>query len=184
MAKDIRPAWQQVLLVALNNVPKGKDGRAAWDKLNAEEQSAVMQFLGDQCGHDPKKAQGMLAETTGMLKPGKRRAWLWVLLAIVIGTAVAIWGIHMLGERFGDLHGYVTILLCLSRLEQAWNVTPVRHMVQVWMERTSNYAGTVSALNEMYRIVTLPKKELRSKAALVLWAALLAILVILTFVIA
>ena len=45
MAKRMVPAWQQVLLVALNNVRKAKNGRDAWDKLNDGEKAAVMDFL-------------------------------------------------------------------------------------------------------------------------------------------
>ena len=116
MRKKDLPAWQQVVLTALENVPKAKDGHDAWQKLNPEEQSAVMGFLGEHCGHDPEKAQAMLEETAGMVKPGKRFAWLWALLVIMVAVAGAIWVFCMLEERFGDLHGYVMILLCLSRL--------------------------------------------------------------------
>ena len=45
MAKKTVPAWQQVLLVALNNVPGAKNGRDAREKLNDGEKAAVMDFL-------------------------------------------------------------------------------------------------------------------------------------------
>ena len=182
MAKKSLPAWQQVLLTALRNVPKAKDGHDAWRKLSAEEQVAVMDFLAEQCGSDPEKALTLLEESVAMIKPGRRGAWLWYLLGLLIIMAIVLWAFWELEKHFGDLHGYVVMLLCLSRLEQAWNVTPTYRMVQVWTERISSRAGTASALKEMHRICSLPKKELRSKAALIIWSALLAIVSILTFV--
>ena len=178
MARKL-PAWQQVLLVALNNVPGAKNGRDAWDKLNDGEKAAVMDFLTEHCGDE---AQAKLEETTAMIGSGKRYAWLWVLLVMLVITALLIGGYWVLEQRVGDLKGWVIILLCVSRLEQAWNVSPVQRMAEIWGERTSTHAGTASALKEMHQTFCLPKKELRSKAAMVLWAALLVICVIVTVV--
>lgn len=183
MPKKNLPAWQQVVLTALNNVPKAADGHDAWQKLNAEEQAAVMGFLGEHCGHDPEKAQAMLEETAGMVKARKRGAWIWVLILLLIITATAVWVYWELEKHLGDLSDYIMMLLCLSRLEQAWNVTPTLRMVRVWTERTENRSGTASALKEMERLLSLPKKELRSKAALISWSVLLVVVMILAFAI-
>ena len=45
MKRKNLPAWQQVLLVVLESVPKAKNGQDAWDKLNDGEKAAVMDFL-------------------------------------------------------------------------------------------------------------------------------------------
>lgn len=147
-----------------------------------EEQAGVMRFLGDHCGHDPEKTQAMLEETSGMVKSSKRGTWIWVLILVLIITATAVWMYWEIEKHLGDLSDYIMMLLCLSRLEQSWNVTPIPRMVQVWTERTANRAGTASALNEMNQILALPKKELRSKAALIWWSVLLVIVIILMFV--
>lgn len=183
MAKKALPAWQQVLLTALNNVPKAKDGHNAWQKLNENEQAAVMSYLGEHCGHDPEQAQAMLDETAGMVKAHKRGAWLLVVLVVLIITAAAIWAYWALEKHFGDLNGYAIILLCLSRLVQEWNVTPTPRMVQAWSEHLANRDGTASALKEMERLLSLPKKELRSKAELIFYFVALTIVVVLEFVI-
>lgn len=179
MAKKTVPAWQQVLLVALESVPEHDNGADAWQRLNPAEQAAIMDYLAAHCGDE---AQAKLDETTAMIGSGKRYAWLWVLLVMLVITALLIWGYWVLEQRVGDLKGWVIILLCLSRLEQAWNVSPVQRMAEIWGERTSTHAGTASALKEMHQTFFLPKKEFRSKAVLALWAALLMICVIVTVV--
>ena len=46
MKRKRLPAWQQVLLVVLGNVPGAKGGHDAWEQLNGEEKAAVMEFSG------------------------------------------------------------------------------------------------------------------------------------------
>lgn len=181
MAKETMPPWQQVILTALRYVPKAKDGHDAWQKLNPEEQAAMMDYLGEHSGHDLEQAQKMLDGTVVMVK-SRKRVWLWVLIFVLIAAATALWVCWLFEKHVGDLSDYAIILLCLSRLEQAWNVTPYRRMAQVWTEHLSNRDGTTSALKEMERIWFLPKRELRSKTELVLYSVALAIVLTLTFV--
>ena len=85
--KKSLPGWQQVLRVALENVPKAKNGQDAWNGLNADEKTAVMAFLAEHCGED--RAQSALEETIPLARPHRVPRWLKYLFALALYLALS-----------------------------------------------------------------------------------------------
>ena len=162
MAKRMVPAWQQVLLVVLNNVPKAKNGRDAWDKLNDGEKVAVMDFLTEHCGDE---AQAKLDKTCGKVKHGKGWRTTVGLLIVLAILAVVLWL-----EKYveGD-HRYLWIVLCPLNMYTAWQGNPVGKAQQIWEERAETDQGTALALKVMYQIYTAPRKARMNKVMFGFW---------------
>ncbi len=173
MAKKTFPAWQQVLLTALNNVPKAKNGHDAWAKLNDEEQAAMMDFLTEHCGEN---AQAALEESCGKIKREKWWNTLWVGLAVLIFSVlvVAIW--YWAEERLGkEITPYVWTALTLLNLSTTLRGEPFSQMIRIWKEHVATQYGTTLALNDMYRHYNLPRRERISKGMFILWLVMLVL---------
>ena len=166
MAKKTVPAWQQVLLVALNNVPGAKNGRDAWDKLNDGEKAAVMDFLTEHCGDE---AQAKLEETCGQVKQGKGWRTTVGLLIVLAILAVALWAMLWLEKYVEDVHQYLWLVLCPLNMYTAWQGNLAGKAQQIWKERAETDQGTVLALKVMYQIYTAPRKERMNKVMFGLW---------------
>lgn len=153
MLKKTLPAWQQVLLTALNNVPKAKDGRDAWQKLNENEQAAVMGFLGEHCGHDPEQVQAMLDETAGMVKPRSKR--MLILTGAVIATIAVIWILIVLVNMYSDqaTHAIHVGIWLFNSISVIINAKGDR-MLLLWSEHEDNEDSTRAALEDMHRAQT------------------------------
>lgn len=174
MAKEKIPAWQQVLLIALNNIPHREDGHDAWNKLNDEEKAAVMDFLTEHCGEN---AQAALEETCGKIKHPKWWAWFWVIFSMAALVA-ALFLLMDWWESWTDMHilPFVWLILCPLNMYTAWKGNPTAKMQKLWTEGEETREGTMDALNDMYRACTAPRKDRMDKwrffahaALLVLW---------------
>lgn len=166
MAKKTVPAWQQVLLVALNNVPGAKNGRDAWEKLNDGEKAAVMDYLTEHCGEE---AQVKLDEVCGKVKHGKGWRTTVSLLIVLAMLAVVLWAMLWLEKYVEGVHRYLWIVLCPLNMLMAWQGDPAGKAQQIWKERAETDKGTVLALKEMYRVYTAPRKERMNKVMFGLW---------------
>lgn len=153
MPKKTLPAWQQVLLTALNNVPKAEDGHDAWQKLNEDEQAAVMGYLGEHCGHDPEQAQAMLDETAGMVK-ARSEKWI-IAFGVVLAVVVASLALITILEQYFEsatraLHVFTWLVFSVSALINAKR----DRMVRLWSEHENSAESTRSALESMYQTQT------------------------------
>ena len=165
MAIDIRPAWQQVLLVALNNVPKGKDGRGAWDKLNAEEQSAAMEFLAEHVGEE--NADTALDETCAMIRRRRLPRWLLVVFAVIfwlivwqavnymilVFPAKVVWSVNP---------GYIVLLL-FTLIHRDRD----RQLERLWFEREQNLKGPRTVLEQMHNVARMSRWQAFDKGYLI-----------------
>jgi len=171
MAKEITPAWQQVLLIALNNVPKTKTGHEAWEKLNAEERSAVMDFLTEHCGDD---APAALEEACGKIQ--RPVWWRWLLWGVLwVAVAVAWVALFEWAEKLLDweLSPVFWALLALGNIHTGLIGSPFGKMQEMWKEHVATHYGTTLALNDMYRHYNLPRRERIGKGMVICWAVLL-----------
>ena len=141
MAKEIMPAWQQVLLIALNNVPKAKTGHEAWEKLNAEEQSAVMDFLAEHCG---EKAQAALEDACGKIQ--RPVWWRWPLCGLLwVAVAVAWLALVQWAEKLLDweLSPVFWALIALTNIHTGLIGSPFGKMQEMWKDRTCHDTKTI-----------------------------------------
>ena len=171
MAKEITPAWQQVLLIALNNVPKTKTGHEAWETLNAEERSAVMDFLTEHCGDD---APAALEEACGKIQ--RPAWWRWLLWGLLwVAVAVAWVALFEWAEKLLDweLSPVFWALLALGNIHTGLIGSPFGKMQEMWKEHVATHYGTTLALNDMYRHYHLPRRERIGKGMVICWAVLL-----------
>lgn len=154
MAKDIRPAWQQVLLVALQSVPKAKNGRDAWEKLNDEEKAAVMGFLTEYCGAE--NAQAALAVGWADRSPWDYRVWPGLVL-MVAWIALVLLMAKCLGPVLNGFRAPAYIAMFLSEL--ILDIRGVRRtrMIRCWNEREATLEGTTKALKDMYESTSMSK---------------------------
>lgn len=153
MARKDLPAWQQVVLTALNNVPEAEDGHDAWQKLNAEEQAAVMGFLGEHCGHASEQAKAMLAETAGMVK-SRSEKWLitfGVVLAVIVASLAMITILEQYFENVTRaLHMFTWFMFSISAIINAKR----DRMMRLWSQRKENAESIRAALESMYQTQT------------------------------
>ena len=174
MAKEILPAWQQVLLVALNGVPHRENGHDAWMKLNEEEQSAVMDFLTEHCGEN---AQAALEEACGKIKRPKWWTWFWAIFSIVVMLVVGLllldWWESLTDVRLTPFLWFG--LLCPMNMHTAWKGNPAGAALEIWEKHVDTRYGTTLALNDMYRAYTTPRKERMNKAGFVFWLVMLVL---------
>lgn len=179
MAKKTYPAWQEVLLLALRCVPKAKDGDDAWSRLNEEEQAGVMVFLGEHCDGDPNRAKAMLEETIALYKRTGWKAWLGLVLVVMVMVAAVVAYIWLKESKGFDIHGYIMALLCALNLRREWYALPGSKIAEIWREHVDTRYGTNLALQDMYRHFMLPRKERVSKGSMCFWAIALAVYVVL-----
>ena len=158
MAKKAYPAWQEVVLTALRCVPKGKDGPGAWSRLNEEEQTAVLAFLGEHCGEE--RAQTALEDTIALYKRTTWKDWLGFAAWLALWTTIVVAGIWLEEQTGFDIHLYLMTGLCASHLRQAWRALPGYRMAEIWRKHVDTGYGTqlalphgVSALIERWRAV-------------------------------
>ena len=167
------PAWQQVVQVALGNVPGAKDGHDAWEQLNVEEKAAVMDFLAEHCGAD---ARAKLDEACG--KRRYLRGWRKYLaflgsLAFVAGFAALLYWLEEKLEL--RLQVYLLMILIMENLRQAWNPPPDRELQTIWRKHVNTHYGTTLALNDMHKAVCAPPRDRRKMGSVIGWAVLLAL---------
>ena len=156
MARKNLPAWQQVVLTALNNVPKAEDGHDAWQKLNAEEQSAVMGFLNAHCGEE---TQTKLEESCGMVKS---QAWRWgEVIAYLLMLAVVMAGCVYIEMRLDKNHSMVFwTFYSLNRVIDDIAGARRTAMREIWNQREQTQWGVSIALENMKEVVVQPLSEL------------------------
>lgn len=163
MAKETLLAWQQVILTALRYVPKAKDGHDAWQKLNPEEQAAMMDYLGEHCDHDPVQAQAMLAESCERLKP--YRYWIWpTLLLITMVVALLWWLLPRVYDRHWSIGMLFWIAFLLYRLILELSTARKNCMIRIWRERVQTTYGTQLALRDMEKIMAARLWDVANKA--------------------
>lgn len=179
MAKKTYPAWQEVLLMALRCVPKARDGHDAWSRLNEEEQAGVMAFLEEHCDQDPDRAKTMLEETLVLYKRTGWKAWLGLVIGLVLAVICVAGGIWLDEHTEYYLHGHAMALLCALNLRREWCALPGAKMAQIWREHVDTRYGTILALHDMQQHFLLPRKERVNKAAMCFWAIALAVYVVL-----
>lgn len=169
-----KPAWQQVVLHVLRNVPEAKNGHDAWEKLKEEEKSAVMGFLAE---HGDMEAHTALEETCARIK---RPQWLNVTGAVLIAVAamaasvtLVLW---MRNHAGVDLKPWFLMLFIVLHLRNAWQGNPANKALQVlhsYMENRENLPGT---LEKMYHVYTMPRKERMDKVFFAIYLVLLVLL--------
>ena len=167
MSRKSLPAWQQVLMTALENVPKAKNGRDAWEKLNEAEKAAVMDFLTEHCGED--KAQSALEETCAMIKHGRGWRTTVGLLIVLAILAVTLWAMLWLDKYVEGVYRYLWLVLCPLNMHTAWQGNPAGKAQQSWTKRIETNKGTALALKEMYQVYTAPRKERMNKGMFGFW---------------
>lgn len=170
MKRKNLPAWQQVLLVALRNVPEAENGHDAWAKLNEEEQAAVMAYLTEHCGDE---AQAKLEETCSMMKHSRWVVQCWIsLLAvsfIVAWIGLFFWLQRALNKR---VTLYIWLLICPIEMYMAWHGNPAGKARQIWEDYMETRVDAASALNRMHLAYTAPRKERMNKGSFYLWLVL------------
>lgn len=161
MAKKTIPAWQQVLLVALESVPEHDNGADAWQRLNPAEQAAIMDYLAAHCGDE---AQAKLDETCAKIKHPKWWMMCWVIMSLValmvIGLLLMTWLEEVRGARVVP---FLWLVLCPLKMYSAWQGDPRGKAQQAWEKQEETYEGTTRALNDMHRLYTLPRAERMDK---------------------
>lgn len=166
MAKKNVPAWQQVLLAALRNTPKARDGHDAWARMTDDEKSGVMGFLAEQCGAE--NAESALEESCAMIGRRKLPAWLRVILTILFWFAV--WQavkivIFCLPAKMAwviDLCYCALLLLALVHDDRG------RQLAQLWYEREQNLKGPRSVLEQMHNTARLTRWQALDRGYLIL----------------
>ena len=169
MAKKI-PEWQQVLLVALNNVPHRQDGHDAWNRLNEEEQAAVRIFLIEHCGEEA----AALEETCGQIKHPKWWVYFWMIFSFVLlmvaGMFVFDWFEAWTGMKLTPF--LWLLVMCPGYWRSAWKGDPTGEAQEVWKHHEATRAGTAAALKHMYYMYTSPPEARRSRDGLIYAVAL------------
>ena len=172
MARKI-PDWQQVLLLALNNIPHREDGHDAWDKLDEEEQSAVMDFLTEHCGENADTA---LEDTCSRIKHPKWWTWFWVIFSMVAMFAA---GLLLLDwwESWTDMQfaPFLWLILCPLNMYTAWKGNPAGKAQEIWKAHSPNRGDTLAALQYMYQAYTAPRRERINKASFCFWLVMLVL---------
>lgn len=173
MAKKNVPAWQQVLLAALRNTPKARDGHDAWERMTDDEKSGVMGFLAEQCGAE--NAERALEESCAMIGRRKLPGWLRVILTILFWFAV--WQavkivIFCLPTR---MVWVIDLCYCALLLFVLVHDDRSRQLAQLWHEREQNLKGPRSVLEQMHNTACLTRWQALDKGYLILigiWMAM------------
>ena len=171
MSRKSLPAWQQVLLTALENVPKAKNGRDAWEKLNEAEKAAVMDFLTEHCGED---AQEKLEESYGMVKSP---AWRWgEVIAALLMLAVVIAGCLYVENRLDKNHSMLFwTFYSLNRVIDDIAGARRTAMREAWTQHEQTQEGVSIALANMKEVVAKPLSELCKGGWLILHGIMLLV---------
>ena len=173
MAKKNTPAWQQVVQIALNNVPQREDGHDAWNKLNDEEKVAVTDFLTEHCGEE---APAKLEEICGKIKHPKWWTWFWAIFSMAALVAVYVLLITR-WESWTDMQlaPFVWLIVCPLNMHTAWKGNPAGKAQEIWKTHSDTYSGTERALGEMLREYTAPRRERMNKTGIVFWLVMLVL---------
>lgn len=170
MAKKNTPAWQQVVQIALDNVPGRDNGRDAWNKLNDEEKAAVMDFLRVHCGED---APAKLEEICGKIKHPKWWTWCWGILVFLLFMVVGLWLCDWLQEWMDvRTSRFLWLIVCPMNMHTAWNGYPAANAQEIWKKHDDTYSGTERALDYMLCAYTAPRKERMHKGLFISWLVL------------
>lgn len=173
MIRKYLPAWQQVVLTALENVPKAKNGQEAWEKLAPEEQSAVMDFLKEHCGGD--RAQGVLEKTLPMAKTaGRIHPVVWVLVVIAI-VALCVVLMHLTDIWGRDVVRLMWILLCIDHVCTELVLAYRKRMARIWRARVQTAYGTQLALADMRRTLDMSRWDVVSRSNVIFYAVMLVL---------
>ncbi len=179
MAKNKLPDWQQVVLTALQSVPKAKDGQDAWNHLNLEEQAAVMDFLGEQCG--PEKAADALTETCGLYQ--RQSMWFWVrgILGLIAILTAGCWLVFWLDRHFVNVRDYVFFILALMQTIDHLKPETSFQLPAIWRGHADTRQGTSDALIEMRQYLSRPWKDKINKPLLALCLVMLVMSIVFLF---
>lgn len=147
--KKSLPGWQQVLRVALENVPKAKNGQDAWNGLNADEKTAVMAFLAEHCGED--RAQSALEETIPLARPHRVPRWLKCLFALALYLAL-----RCLLKVSPEVvkNGVIALLIGVAVMSMIRDDRSAR-LEEIWRERTDYLPGIRRVLELMHNVTQL-----------------------------
>lgn len=147
--KKSLPGWQQVLLVALENVPKAKNGQDAWNGLNADEKTAVMAFLAEHCGED--RAQSALEETIPLARPHRVPRWLKWLFALALYLPLSC--LLKVGPEVVK-YGVIALLIGVTVMSMIRDDRSPR-LEEIWRERTDYLPGIRRVLELMHNVTQL-----------------------------
>lgn len=178
MAKKNLPAWQQVVLTALNGMFGVKNGHEAWDKLKDEEKGAVTDFLAEHCGENAPSA---LADTCAIAKPSRLSEGLGNFLGFVgAGAIYFVWkqaSDWLSSIAWLEPLQWLSILLMfgLYILSIVADERPSR-MWELWRERENCDGGPKAVLDEMYRVMQMTRWQAMDKGMLVLRLVLFGVL--------
>lgn len=177
MAKDITPAWQQVLLIALNNVPHREDGHDAWQKLSPDEQAAVTDFLSEHCGEN---APAALEATCGKIKHPKWWVTFWAVFSLIIVCGAATFLLFRLQDAL-DVRVWLYLWppLCLMNILSAWKGNPSIKAQTIWHERIETREGARAALDSMLGVFSAPRREHMQKGSIIFYAIMLVVYLLL-----
>ncbi len=164
------PGWQQVLLVVLNNVPKAKNGKDAWDKLNDGDKAAVMGFLTEHCGNG---AEAALEETFPLARPHRLPRWLKRLLVVALYLALR----YLLKvDPEVVKYGVIVFLGGVSVLSMIRDDRSAR-LEEIWRGRAEYRDGLGRALELMHNVTQLSWWE--ENRMWLLWFVVLMVLFVL-----
>ena len=177
MARKL-PAWQQVLLVALNGTFSAKNGNEAWGKLKDEEKAAVTDFLTEHCGENAPSA---LADTCAIAKPSRLSEGLGNLLGVV-GAVAICFVLKRTSDWLSSIDWleplqwlYVLLMFGLYILSIFADDRPSR-MRELWRDRENQDGGAKAVLDGMYRVTQMTRWQAMDKGMLVLRLILFGLL--------
>ncbi len=171
MARYI-PAWQRVVLTALNNTHMTMGVPSGWAALAQEEQQAVRTFITEKNKGDAARAEILLAQTLTMARP--RRALslgviilLWVLALIAAPLLTFAFGLKWLAPA---------LAVCLL-----WELCTAKssRMRQLWVRRKSGEEAATQTLNDMFYVALRSPLAAVDKVKLAVMTAALALFMVL-----
>lgn len=178
MAKKTYPAWQQVVLTTLNGMFCVKNGHEAWQKLNAEAQAAVMDFLAEHCGENAPSA---LADICAIAKPSRISEGLGNFLGFV-GAVAIFFVLKWVSDWLSSIGWpeplqwlWILLMFGLCSLSIFADDRTTR-MLKLWRDRENCDGGSKAVLDEMYRVMQMSRWQAMDKGMLVLRLVWLGVL--------
>lgn len=141
------PAWQRVVLMALQNMPAATDGKSAWDSLTQDEKQAMHCFVTERNGKDAEKSDTLIMQLLPQMKPRKLMP-LWLVILLFVAATVALAMLALAGEA-KLLYAGLAVLAAAGIVVLLCNARKAR-MSWIWSQRENSREGTVKALNAMY----------------------------------
>lgn len=135
MARSYIPAWQRVVLIALN--------QTAWDEMKPDEQQAVLAFIAEKNKADDVKTDMLLQQTLNRAAHSKRMP-LGVLILLGVLALIAA---PLLTLALGTKWLVPALAACI-----VWELCTAKktRMRRIWQDREPGGEGTAMALKRMY----------------------------------